>query len=118
MPNYGATGFSRFRDAVDGDLPDPTMGKDVILAACDGNYFNLFSVDLILSMERLGVRQSLHIHLLEPPKRYCGCGKAAGKPQMGEADSDDRPVRIGCRPAPSPSLLHGGSVFACPLNSG
>ncbi|MBO9135217.1 hypothetical protein J5289_20885 [Rhizobium sp. B230/85] len=68
MPNYGAGSLSRFSDAVDGDLPDPAMGKDVILAACDGNYFNLFAVDLIGSMERLGVRQALHIHLLEPPK--------------------------------------------------
>jgi hypothetical protein len=65
-PRHGADFLKRFSDGISGDMPDLKFGREVILAACDSNYFSLFAVDLIKSMELIGVSQSLHIHLLEP----------------------------------------------------
>jgi hypothetical protein len=62
----GAREIERFAAGVTGDLPDPANGSDVILAACNDAYFRLFAVDLIRSVERIGKKQPVHIHLLEP----------------------------------------------------
>ncbi len=55
-----------FAKGISGAFPDPADGPDVILAACNDAYFNLFAISLIKSIERLGKTQPLHIHLLEP----------------------------------------------------
>lgn len=64
----GAKQLSRFAAGISGTLPVPADGTDVILAACNDVYFHLFALDLIHSVERLGKKQALHIHLLEPSK--------------------------------------------------
>jgi hypothetical protein len=66
LPGTGARQLDRFAAGITGALPSPADGTDVILAACNDAYFHLFAVDLIQSIERLGNRQALHIHLLEP----------------------------------------------------
>jgi hypothetical protein len=55
-----------FASGLTGIWPDPADGPDVILAACDDGYFQQFALALIQSIERLGKRQPVHIHLLDP----------------------------------------------------
>lgn len=62
----GAKQRSQFAAGLTGKLPEPRNGRDVVLAACNDAYFHLFALDLIHSIERLGRRQALHLHLLEP----------------------------------------------------
>ncbi|NTG84841.1 glycosyltransferase family 77 protein [Rhizobium rhizogenes] len=57
--------YSAFSQGISGEMPN---GGDVILAACNDNYYRLFAVDLIQSIELLGIPQRLHLHLLEPSK--------------------------------------------------
>jgi hypothetical protein len=62
----GAKEMAMFAASISGDLPDPDNGSDVLLAACNDEYFQLFARDLIRSIELLGARQAVHLHLLNP----------------------------------------------------
>lgn len=59
----GAKEHSVFSKSISGDFPN---GGDVILAACNDDYFRKFAIDLIRSVESHGAPQKLHLHLLEP----------------------------------------------------
>lgn len=57
---------SRFRDSLSGKLPASDHGGGIILAACDDRYYRAFAPSLVNSLERVGERQALHLHLCEP----------------------------------------------------
>lgn len=55
-----------FSDNIISAMPDLSNRGDVILAACDNVYFENFGLALIQSIERLGIANSVHLHLLQP----------------------------------------------------
>jgi hypothetical protein len=63
-PGYVDT-FERFKSGLGGALPGKD-GAGVIIAACDDYYYRNFAITLILSMERHGVAERMHLHLCAP----------------------------------------------------
>ncbi|HEX8046453.1 hypothetical protein [Rhizobium sp.] len=59
----GEKEHSLFSKSISGNLPN---GGNVILAACNDDYFRKFAVDLVRSVDSHGAPQKLHLHLLEP----------------------------------------------------
>jgi hypothetical protein len=68
----GAKEMAMFAASISGDLPDPGNGSDVLLAACNDDYFRLFALDLVQSIELLGAPQAVHLHLLDPSDEVIG----------------------------------------------
>jgi hypothetical protein len=65
VPWYGSSRQKAFSRRLQSNTPLDLGGADVILAACDDRYFDLFAVDLIKSVSAVQ-EMAIHLHLLDP----------------------------------------------------
>jgi hypothetical protein len=63
--SYGEDRLADFRDRLGGTMPN---GEDLVLAACDDNYFEKFALSLLSSMNTRPATHAIHLHLLRPSR--------------------------------------------------
>ena len=66
VPGYGARRLFKFEQRLGGQKPSGMHGQDIILAACDDKYFDMFAVGLVHSMNTRAETHALHLHFLKP----------------------------------------------------
>lgn len=64
--SYGEERLTNFQARLGGRMPTGEEAKDLILAACDNNYFEKFAVSLLSSISAVPGTHAIHLHLLDP----------------------------------------------------